>query len=241
MSQLQKKSEKKFQFHTGSIKSWEWAGGDDAYHKFQFHTGSIKRNQSKSISAEQRCFNSILVRLKVAIVRCKDRMDSGFNSILVRLKGVRESFATLLHTGFNSILVRLKGYEIIAQWKVDPSFNSILVRLKVDDNVRMILPPSEKFQFHTGSIKRQNMATPSQKEITFQFHTGSIKSVDEFSGEFEIEKFQFHTGSIKSAVYVISTGVSSSTFQFHTGSIKRVLKCDVYLYGDRVSIPYWFD
>ena len=56
-----------FQFHTGSIKSHSAANDCDSVGEFQFHTGSIK-SMSLGIpkpTHSHACFNSILVRLKV--------------------------------------------------------------------------------------------------------------------------------------------------------------------------------
>ena len=53
-------------------------------------------------------------------------------------------------------------------------FNSILVRLKVAVPVATTLE-IVRFQFHTGSIKSEDIPKFSLADIEFQFHTGSIK------------------------------------------------------------------
>ena len=63
------------------------------------------------------------------------------------------------HSGFNSILVRLKvtvgmcnAFDLVRR------FNSILVRLKAK-TWQAAAWRLERFQFHTGSIKRQRQYT----------------------------------------------------------------------------------
>ena len=103
--------------------------------KFQFHSGSIK--SYRLLDADMRY-----------------RLD-GFNSTLVRLKESPVTSSPLPVVCFNSTLVRLK-----AEWKdsasiVSSCFNSTLVRLKVDTVVKALSEEREqKFQFHSGSIKR---------------------------------------------------------------------------------------
>ena len=59
------------------------------------------------------------------------------------------------------------------------------------------------FQFHIGSIKRENFPNLDDADDEFQFHIGSIKSVTPAPAIVsEYIKFQFHIGSIKSAEYV---------------------------------------
>ena len=53
---------------------------------FQFHTGSIKSFQYGVINPKTLCFNSILVRLKDDHHTDQYLYNEGFNSILVRLK-----------------------------------------------------------------------------------------------------------------------------------------------------------
>ena len=76
-------------------------------------------------------FDSILVRLKVAIVVCSP---------------------CCVQLGFDSILVRLKEVVIEPAEHLDPSFDSILVRLKVPFGI-IAIRRFLMFRFHTGSIK----------------------------------------------------------------------------------------
>ena len=50
-----------------------------------------------------------------------------------------------------------------------------MVRLKVREAGQTLLVP-ERFQFHNGSIKREENNFIDIKAIKFQFHNGSIKS-----------------------------------------------------------------
>ena len=55
-----------FRFHTGSIKSrWVRQNTEDNFNEFRFHTGSIKRQNYGQVTPVEKCFDSILVRLKV--------------------------------------------------------------------------------------------------------------------------------------------------------------------------------
>ena len=56
----------------------------------------------------------------------------------------------------------------------------------------------------------------------FQFHNGSIKRQDEHAKSLTLTEFQFHNGSIKSENIGLSND-PDDRFQFHNGSIKRVL------------------
>ena len=101
-----------------------------------------------------------------------------------------------------------------------------------------------KFQFHTGSIKRQPNEIPKEAVYMFQFHTGSIKSEPDPKNPLYPPKraFQFHTGSIKRKNIRKVSFCCYYLFQFHTGSIKREHtrrgRIDKLF---NVSIPYWFD
>ena len=57
---------------------------------------------------------------------------------------------------FNSILVRLKGKGTYEYLDYLDGFNSILVRLKAE--VKIAALAISGFQFHTGSIKSQEIA-----------------------------------------------------------------------------------
>ena len=54
---------------------------------------------------------------------------------------------------FNSMIVRLKGRALECTRAGRRSFNSMIVRLK-DDDERLILRLSSKFQFYDSPIKR---------------------------------------------------------------------------------------
>ena len=82
--------EKKFQFHSGSIKSQFLRLVGLPKNAFQFHSGSIKRRPEKVVEWSGRfCFNSIVVRLKVWAHVVRYGEVPGFNSIVVRLKAGR--------------------------------------------------------------------------------------------------------------------------------------------------------
>ena len=57
----------KFQFHNGSIKRMIQAFYRTKIEKFQFHNGSIKGLDKTSNTTSPQCFNSTMVRLKVAM------------------------------------------------------------------------------------------------------------------------------------------------------------------------------
>ena len=121
-----------FQFHTGSIKSWEADLAFPATGSFQFHTGSIKSIPIQSVFPLHRCFNSILVRLKVNISTQLRLMDLiSFNSILVRLKVSSFVLSETISTVFQFHTGSIKREQICKRDNKETSFNSILVRLKV--------------------------------------------------------------------------------------------------------------
>ena len=57
-----------FQFHSGSIKSWQDDGIVYFEGEFQFHSGSIKSQYQKADDSWADSFNSIVVRLKAKAV-----------------------------------------------------------------------------------------------------------------------------------------------------------------------------
>ena len=90
-----RKARTEFQFHSGSIKSATHNSVKLSWGKFQFHSGSIKRaKQLRLQTFFLRCFNSIVVRLKVRTERSTRRAFTGFNSIVVRLKDMRPGLNT---------------------------------------------------------------------------------------------------------------------------------------------------
>ena len=77
-----------------------------------------------------------------------------------------------------------------------PGFNTTLVQLK-DTRVLRETTRNDKFQYHTGPIKRYELYKDADLSRLFQYHTGPIKrQKDEFGAVLE-ELFQYHTGPIK--------------------------------------------
>jgi len=90
--------------------------------------------------------------------RCS-RLPTSFNSTLVRLRPVRGLMRSSSATCFNSTLVRLRHVEARAQRaRTVPCFNSTLVRLRPTDLASFEASLSDKFQFHSGSIKTESGA-----------------------------------------------------------------------------------
>ena len=83
----------------------------------------------------------------------KSKMMS-FNSTLVRLEDSNKDRHFSFFTCFNSTLVRLEVYLAYKRFFACVCFNSTLVRLEVN---KVTYEPMEveKFQFHTGSIRRR--------------------------------------------------------------------------------------
>ncbi len=78
---------------------------------------------------------------------------------------------------FNSIMVRLKGQPWVFGTKRDLYFNSIMVRLK--EHAKLINAVIRQlFQFHYGTIKREDLFYYDKEKLTFQFHYGTIKRED---------------------------------------------------------------
>ena len=122
-------------------------------------------------------FNSIVVRLKEDAKKLYKLGLESFNSIVVRLKEsdpdtiecriIKFQFhsGSIKSTGwcssnpalprFNSIVVRLKGQKAGSAENLSRRFNSIVVRLKGEENWWR-LSRTTKFQFHSGSIKREH-------------------------------------------------------------------------------------
>ena len=101
-----------FQFHTGSIKSHSAANDCDSVGEFQFHTGSIK-SMSLGIpkpTHSHACFNSILVRLKVQATVNDFLRFAKFQFHTGSIKSYNKTDPNAQVAGFNSILVRLKGF-----------------------------------------------------------------------------------------------------------------------------------
>ena len=129
---------------------------------------------------------------------CSNGTCARFNSKLVRIRSVRGAMncATTSQEdkGFNSKLVRLEGGPLPPR------------------GVRII-----KFQFQTGSIRREYGCWLADDMGLFQFQTGSIRSLSLMSIQSYHMPFQFQTGSIRR----------------ETEEWQKRLK--------HVSIPNWFD
>ena len=124
---------------------------------------------------------------------------------------------------------------------IHSSFDSILVRLKVIFHFG--IHAIDLFRFHTGSIKRNQIRTPSVRhQPMFRFHTGSIKSaVSDSLYLLGVRRFRFHTGSIKRDT--TATGKScgirfdSILVRLKESHLRNTIRT-THIY---VSIPYWFD
>ena len=96
-----------------------------------------------------------------------------------------------------------------------------MVRLKV---VQLFHPHAfHVFQFHYGTIKRQEEFKRFCRDIEFQFHYGTIKRAAGDGSRRSCTWFQFHYGTIKSENGK-EVEDASGKFQFHYGTIKRVLQ-----------------
>ena len=91
------------------------------------------------------CFNSKLVRLKVAYSSSESVSGSSFNSKLVRLKVSHDHDDGGMSEGFNSKLVRLK----VADVPPLPSYSTVM------------------FQFQTGSIKSNVIVSMKPDMVSF--------------------------------------------------------------------------
>ena len=122
---------KRFQFHSGSIKRIHVVARVIHVLVFQFHSGSIKRHGRKQVFARgvKFQFHSGSIKREMAIMR-SDTTCVSFNSIVVRLKAGSPVAYYSIATCFNSIVVRLKG-----DWCSTYPFRFVM------------------FQFHSGSIK----------------------------------------------------------------------------------------
>ena len=166
----------RFQFHSGSIKSIaRVVYGDDGV-VFQFHSGSIKSKEARVKRITGASFNSIVVRLKAD---CHWPMLDRYPMFQFHsgsIKRVSVAFSSWRwYRRFNSIVVRLKECLKGVASIYEQSFNSIVVRLKGESHQRH-LARWLKFQFHSGSIKSDDICLWPDNDVPFQFHSGSIKS-----------------------------------------------------------------
>ena len=128
-----------FQFHNGSIKSFNLTPHPITIDEFQFHNGSIK-SLDRHIpfrSANATCFNSTMVRLKVPALITHTDASISFNSTMDRLKGDPSLIKEDDSMGFNSTMVRLKDELDISEMDLHARFNSTMVRLKVMFRLRI--------------------------------------------------------------------------------------------------------
>ncbi len=101
-------SNKKFQFHYGTIKSLIPLLPFVFFDLFQFHYGTIKRHNHEAWSGFHADFNSIMVRLKVY----EELKNQVINLFQFHYGTIKSPYllTTLAHKNdFNSIMVRLKG------------------------------------------------------------------------------------------------------------------------------------
>ena len=101
-----------FQFHNGSIKRSINHFPHPAPVKFQFHNGSIKRPPSLSPTTATPCFNSTMVRLKVAHPSFKHLVGKEFQFHNGSIKSAEWGGQDNLNRRFNSTMVRLKAEKI---------------------------------------------------------------------------------------------------------------------------------
>ena len=95
-------------------------------------------------------------------------------------------------------MVRLKEVKkMTKEAAIKANFNSTMVRLKV--TISEHSSKQNKFQFHDGTIKRDDALALELADALFQFHDGTIKSniILEYGCCFKV--FQFHDGTIKSS------------------------------------------
>ena len=124
-----------------------------AFRLFQFHHGTIGSWDSTGNREIQLCnFNSTMVRLGEQQIRCHRLIDIDFNSTMVRLGALRTQLLYLHQAYFNSTMVRLGVCPIFSRydklkisippwydWEQQPRFralhfyhfNSTMVRLGV--------------------------------------------------------------------------------------------------------------
>ena len=125
---------RKFQSHSGSIKTEISKRYLLRSPIFQSHSGSIKTAQIKRKRNKINNFNPTLVRLKQHILCCKIQLPLDFNPTLVRLKllswALRSEISSFQsHSG--SIKTRTSTW---AADHVMSYFNPTLVRLKPTNN-----------------------------------------------------------------------------------------------------------
>ena len=133
-----------FQFQSGTIKAFTNEQGPPRQRGFQFQSGTIKAFTSLKHSKNKPCcFNSNLVRLRLANNTQQSNIIPRFNSNLVRLRHPNGRFAQESEGCFNSNLVRLRRLTQKPLLSAIPSFNSNLVRLRPPRHPNTNIPDYE--------------------------------------------------------------------------------------------------
>ena len=96
------------------------------------------------------------------------------------------------------------------------------------------------FQFHNGSIKRDDEVNIVIYQPSFNSTMVRLKGISTAFIEKDSYQFQFHNGSIKS-LSNMQQAEKPNAFQFHNGSIKSEPEKEISMRVDFVSIPQWFD
>ena len=78
----------RFQFYDSLIKRQTTRRSSGRCWRFQFYDSPIKSPPPILPAAARRCFNSMIVRLKVDVLPVPLAVWAGFNSMIVRLKGM---------------------------------------------------------------------------------------------------------------------------------------------------------
>ena len=118
-------------------------------------------------------FNSIKVRLKLALPLAILLVVSYFNSIKVRLKQ-NVKICTYTSRRFQFHKGTIKTVALHGQRQQYSNFNSIKVRLKQPQLIRNL--STKLFQFHKGTIKTATLLAQAKLVCGFQFHKGTIKT-----------------------------------------------------------------
>ena len=86
-----------FQFHKGTIRTYEEVGSNNTPRRFQFHKGTIRTLLPHFIIILFLHFNSIKVRLELLNAAIQLKFISNFNSIKVRLERLYWLFVLTHH------------------------------------------------------------------------------------------------------------------------------------------------
>ena len=106
------------------------------------------------------------------------------------IKNSMPTWCLVLVVCFNSKLVRLEGELLKCAWNLHQyGFNSKLVRLEVN-NLQIPRSEAHKFQFQTGSIRRNDFEKEEPKVRTsFNSKLVRLEVPDEFDGTYGIKSF----------------------------------------------------